>query len=445
LKFLRIDASQPRPSPSKSTDRSKFCILATVSNLSRPAGGARLLSLAGPIMLLLGFGLGALAHNSANPFLVASAGYLDVLGDLWLNALKVSVVPITVCLLVVGIGGLPSSKDLRRWGGMSLLSFFGLLILGVAFSLSLAILYVKFMPPQTISLANDFAATAKDSATGFGDWISGLIPDNLFAAATKGDLLPIAILSALFALAIRKLSDPQRDLLISFFDAIRGAILVYVRWVMALLPVGGFALAYSLIAEKGGALAAAIAQFVVYAIVVLVLFGFLLYLIVGLFARIKLASFAQAAAPVQLMAVGSRSSVACLPAMVESTEAMGLPEPAVDVTLPMAVAIFKLNRAITAPSKLIFFAAAFGVAMDGPQVLAFVVTTLLISLSTPGLPSGAGASNFGAYVAAGLPPQGVALFETINPLLDPLNTALNVTGNLAAAAITSRFASSEAR
>jgi Na+/H+-dicarboxylate symporter len=122
---------------------------------------------------------------------------------------------------------------------------------------------------------------------------------------------------------------------------------------------------------------------------------------------------------------------------------MNLPEPASEVVLPMAVSLFKLNRALTSTSKLLFFAAVFGVALGPEAIFAYVVTVIMVSFSTPGLPTGAGASNLGAYLAAGLPAEGYLLIEAVNPILDPMNTVLNVTGDLAAATITSRFAPME--
>lgn len=406
--------------------------------MSNSARSSRFLAIAGPIMLLLGFGCGAISHGSINPFVLAINSNLDTIGTVWLNALKVVVVPITVSLLIVGIGSLPTSRELGKWGGTSVLSFLGLLLCGVAFALTIGFVSVRLVPPPTIRIEPLPVATS-EAVGGFAEWFTSLIPSSFFEAVSKGDLLPIAIMSTLFALAVRKIDTAHRDLVLSLFTAIREALLVYVRWVMMMLPIGGFALAYSLIAKTGIGFAAATVQFLTYAALLLLTFGAALYFLVAIIGRVSLRVFSRAALPAQIMAVGSRSSVACLPSMVESADAMELPAPASQFCIPMAVSILKLNRSITAPSKLIFFATVFGVALQPNSVFAFVVTTLLISFSTPGLPSGAGASNFGAYVAAGLPAEGVALFEAINPILDPINTAINVTGDLAAAAITSRL------
>lgn len=403
------------------------------------AGSSRVFVLLGPLCLALGFGLGAYAHASKTPFLLAMAGHLEPVGQLWLNALRVAVVPMIVVLLIVGIAGLPSGKDLGRWGGLAMATFLSMLLVGVGTALAASFLFVKAMPPGHVELATG-TTQQTDKVSSIGDWIANLIPPNLIEAMSKGELLPIALATALFALALRNLAQDRRDAVLNLASAVRDTILVYVGWVIALLPIGGFALAYSFAAETGSEVIRAAVQFIVYGYVLMILFMLLLYLAVALLGRIKPAVFAKAAFPAQMVALGSRSSLASLPSMIQSANTLKLPEPAADVVLPMAVSLFKLNRSLTSTSKLIFFAALFGVALGPEAVAAYVVTVLMISFSTPGLPTGAGASNLGAYMAAGLPAEGYMLIEAVNPILDPMNTVLNVTGDLAAAAIVSRFA-----
>ncbi len=393
-----------------------------------------------PVMLALGFGLGTAAHSSGNAILLGLAEPLDSMGQLWLNGLKLAVIPLTSILLVIGIGSLPDNKALGRWGSFSLASFIVLLLCGAAFAVAVGYLHVALIPPGVTTLTAASALPVPDNSMGYSAWFTGLIPANFLESATKGELLPVAIASGLFGLALRQIATNLRLHLLESLTAIRQTILVYVRWVMWLLPIGGFALAYALMARSGSGFAVNVIHFLLYAAALLMVFLILLVVVAGHLSKVGIRRFATCALSAQATAFGSRSSLASLPATVESAEKMGLPNQASQICLPMAVSIFKLNRSVTAPSKVIFFSAAFGVTLEPGALLAFIATTMLISLSTPGLPSGAGASNFGAYVEAGLPPEGVVLFEAINPILDPINTAINVTGNLAVAAMVSRFA-----
>lgn len=397
----------------------------------------------GPLCLILGFVIGAIAHSSQTPWLIASAGQLEPIGQLWLNALKVAVIPLVATLLITGIAGLPSGKELGRWGGIAMSSFLGMLLIAVSVALAAGSIFVRSAHIERIEPPGQVAAEQAQKATAIGDWIAGLIPGNLIEAMVKGDLLPIAIVSVLIALALRKVPTDQRTTVLNLATGVRDTILIYVGWVVKLLPIGGFALAFSFAAKSGSAVISVALQFIVYAYCLMIAFGLLLYLGVAIIGRIRLSVFAKAALPSQIVAVGSRSSLASLPSMVESAKAMNLPEPAADVVLPMAVSLFKLNRALTSTSKLLFFAVVFGVALGPETILAYVITVIMVSFSSPGLPTGAGASNLGAYLAAGLPAEGYMLIEAVNPILDPMNTVLNVTADLAAAAITSRFAPSE--
>lgn len=397
----------------------------------------------GPLCLILGFLVGAFAHSSQTPWLLAAAGHLEPIGQLWLNALKVAVVPLVATLLITGIATLPSGKELGRWGGMAMASFLGMLLVAVGLALAAGTVFINSVHIERITPPAQAAAAETQKATAIGDWIANLIPGNLLEAMAKGDLLPIAIVSALFALALRNVAEDKRTTVLNFATGIRDTILVYVGWVVKLLPIGGFALAFSFAAKSGSAVISVTLQFIVYGYGLMIVFGALLYLAVAVIGRVKPSVFAKAALPAQIVALGTRSSLASLPSMVESAKSMNLPEPASDVVLPMAVSLFKLNRALTSTSKLLFFATVFGVALGPETVAAYVVTVIMVSFSTPGLPTGAGASNLGAYLAAGLPAEGYMLIEAVNPILDPMNTVLNVTGDLAAAAITSRFAASE--
>ncbi|MBC8066427.1 MAG: dicarboxylate/amino acid:cation symporter [Chlorobia bacterium] len=402
------------------------------------------MALLGPLCLILGFALGAYTHSSQTPFLVAAAGHLDPIGQLWLNALKVAVVPLVSILLITGIATLPSGKELGRWGGMAMASFFAMLLLGVTVALAAGSIFVNSVHIDRITPPTSTTAGAIQKTAEISDWVSGLIPGNLIEAMGKGDLLPIAIISALFALALRKAGEEKRSVVLSFATGVRDTILVYVGWVVQLLPIGGFALAFSFAAKSGGAILNVTLQFIVYGYALMIAFGVLLYLLVAVIGRIKPSVFAKGILPAQIVALGSRSSLASLPSMVQCAKSLNLPDPASEVVLPMAVSLFKLNRALTSTSKLLFFATVFGVALGPQAIAAYVVTVIMVSFSTPGLPTGAGASNLGAYMAAGLPAEGYMLIEAVNPILDPMNTVLNVTGDLAAAAITSRFAASGA-
>ncbi|HVL38326.1 MAG TPA: cation:dicarboxylase symporter family transporter [Fimbriimonadaceae bacterium] len=403
---------------------------------SKPQVGALLAALS-PLGLLLGFVLGGIAHGTQAP--PALVDFISEIGRLWTNALRISVVPLSMALLIAGIAGLPSGRDLGRWTARAVVTFGGLIAVGLTVTLGLGGLYLRASAPDAVTLPLAGGASAKTAAQA-GSWADSLIPPKLFDAMARNDMLAITLVSILFALALRQIDEPRRLAVLGLLGTLRDVILVFVQWVLMLLPLGAFALAFAFAAKGAGAVGVGVLEFVGFVTGLQITFLLAIYLAVLLLGRIPFRSFAGSIWPAQAVALTTRSSLASLPTMVESAQRMNLPTPATQVVLPMAVTFLKLNRTITSPSRLLFVAAVFGVVLEPAQVLVFVLTVVLLSLSTPGLPSAGTGRTLGAYVAAGLPVEGVLLFEAVNPIIDFLSTVLNVTGNLAAAVIVSRWA-----
>lgn len=402
----------------------------------------RLWALLGPAALVAGFGFGALAHSSGA---TALAGALEPIGALWVNALRVAVVPLSACLVVTGMLAIPSGKALGRWGLYSLLVFAGLLIAGALITYPIVEAYLgAFGPGGHIQPSGAYAPSTANGYS-FLDWLSGLIPSNHFESLVKGDLLPVVVLSMLFGLALRSLEEERSRPVTAILAAIRDALLVYIRWVVAALPIGAFCLAYAFAARSGFGVAAATAHFVAVTFAMMLLFVALMYVTVAVWGRVRLRRFAAELWPAQEIAIGSRSSLATLPALIEGSRNLGLPEPAHGAVLPMAASLLKVNRPVSAITKLLFVAAMFGITLDAGHVMSFVLTVFLLSVATPGVPSAGSGPTLGAYLAAGLPLEGVLLLDATDSLTDIVKTATNVTGYMTSAVLVSRFAESRAQ
>jgi proton glutamate symport protein len=133
--------------------------------------------------------------------------------------------------------------------------------------------------------------------------------------------------------------------------------------------------------------------------------------------------------------MGSRSSLASLPALLDAGRRLDLPSEVNSLVSPLAVAIFKANRTISGTIKYLFLARAFGIETDLPTTFAYVGTTLLASFSTPGIPSAGPVFSTPALLAAGIPMEGIALTYAVDSLPDVFKTLANITADLAAACI----------
>jgi proton glutamate symport protein len=396
--------------------------------------------------LALGLGGGALLHAVDPAAAPAVIGVLEPIGTLWTHALRMVVLPLVIANLVVGIAGTADTRAVGRLVALSLALFVSLIALASGFTLLTGpwlLTWFHVDPATTAALARQGATAAPDSGAGFSfaTWLVGLIPVNPFRAATSDEILPLLIFTAMFALSLGSIAPDPRRRLLEMFRALAAAMSVLLRWVLRVMPVGVFCLTFVLAARAGTASISAIGFFIVFVCVLLVTYMLLLYPIAAVGGRVPLGRFAWAAVPAQMVAIGTRSSLAALPSMIEGAEQrLGLAPEVTSLVLPLSVSTFKVNQAISSAAQLLFLAKLYGVHLDPWHILAFVVTTALTSFSTAGVPSTGSHSSLPAYVAAGIPLEGVMILGAVDTIPDIFKTLLNVTGDLTVTAIVARFA-----
>jgi len=395
--------------------------------------------------LLGGLALGLIVHRWPHPSLLAGVSAIEPVGELWTNALRMTIIPLIVSQLVCGIAAKADAKTVGKLGGLSLLTFIALLVAGAVFALlaapPLAALF-KVDQATLAALQSSSAGVEKPdlSPPSFGTWIVALVPSNPIKAAADGALLPLIVFTAIFALAVTRLADEQRRLLLGFFQALGQAMFTLVRWVMKFMPLGVFALALPMTAKIGGVTIGALAYFI--ALVCALLFGFtlLLYPIAMAAGRVNMWRFARAAAPAQAVALSSQSSIASLPALLDGARRrLDLPDTVTGFVLPLAVSVFKVNRTVSSLAKLFFIAHLYGFSPNSLQIATFILTIMLLSFSAPGIPNGGPGVSIPAYLAAGAPIEPLLLFNAVETIPDIVKTLTNVTGNMTALTIVARL------
>jgi Na+/H+-dicarboxylate symporter len=282
---------------------------------------------------------------------------------------------------------------------------------------------------------------ARAGAGSLSDWIGGLIPRNLFDAAVRGELLPLLLFSVLFAVAVSLLPDEDRVPLARTFQGLARATMLIAQWMLLGTPVGVFALTYVLALRTGGESAGMLAVYVAIISGLLLLFTAALYPVTVALGRTTFRAFARAAAPAQLVAASTRSSIAALPALVESGKKhLDLPDSSTSLVLPLSVSLFKINRTISSPMKLLFLAHVYGIPLSPATIATFLVTVIILSFASVGLPGGGSAfKTLPAYVAAGIPIEGVVILEAVETIPDIFKTVLNVTADMSVATLLSRW------
>jgi proton glutamate symport protein len=395
------------------------------------------------IALAAALALGTWGHLSGAPAFGAIERMVQPLGAVWLAALQLAVLPLVVVKLLAAIVSAPSNESVGRLGVKTLLLFVAMLVAAGLLTLLLAPPFIALYDADAETLASIRATTKiPDDAPAVGL----TLPKNLFAAASRGDLLPVLLFTAVFAIAVTRLPEAQRAPLTNTFQSLAAAMLVVVRWILIGTPVGVFALTYSPALRAGAGAAGMLGAFIVLVSGVLLAITLLLYPVTAIAGRVPIRTFARAAAPAQLVAISTRSSIASLPALIEgATRDLRLPATATSFVLPLTVAIFKMNRTISSTAKLLFLAHVYAIPLSATTIVVFIATVILLSFTSVGVPDGGGAfQTLPAYLAAGLPIEGVIVLEATNTIPDIFKTLLNVTADMSAATMLSRTRAGEA-
>jgi Na+/H+-dicarboxylate symporter len=405
------------------------------------------------VLLGLGAGLGCGIAIAAthNPSLLSAADAIAPVGTLWVNAIRMTVIPLVVSLVITGVASASDVKAVGRLGGRTLAVFIGMLAAATLIMIPLAIALFAWLPhlitvrPSLPPGAREAAQslTSGSASVGFWSWITSLVPTNPVNAAANGAMLPLILFTLLFALAIGKSPTAARTALLGFFSAVTEAMLVLVRWVVRLAPIGIFGLMLPLGAHGGAGLAGAVGFYVVAYSAASVLFVVLLYPALAILARVPMRMFARAALPAQLIAFSSSSSIASLPALVEGAEQrLKLPKEVTGFVLPLAVSMFKFAGPVAWPLGSLFVAWFYGVELHAQQYLTIAFAAIFLGFAAPGVPRGAFLMLAPLFLAIGLPLEGIGILIAVDAIPDLFATVTNATGDLAATALVARYSPS---
>ncbi len=400
------------------------------------------------IGLVAGFALGAFARETGTAWLLAISVVAKPAGSLWTNTLRMVVVPMMISYLVLAISSLPKGRSAGILGVTALVSFVTMLGLTGLLSALGAPSLLAMLPIAHTDVAT-FASSAAPAAKAatqvavptVGQWVGSLVPTNLVKAVVEENYLGLVIAAALFAAATTQVKPDRKALLISFFQAVADTTGVLVGWLISLLPIAAFALAFVSGADKGLTVAGNVGLFILVSCAILIALTLLMYPLAVIVGRVSLRSFASATAPAQTVAAGTRSSLASLPALLEGAQGdLIMPPEVAAFVLPLSVSTFKLNLALTQPFNLLFIAAMFGMHLTPGFMLTFTATMLLLSFTTAGIPSGGAFVSLPFYMALGIPIEAFTLFKIADAVPDIFKTILNVTADMTIATIVARFA-----
>jgi proton glutamate symport protein len=403
------------------------------------------------LALIAGLALGLSISVSGSHSLSSLVPIIEPVGTLWVSAIRMTIIPLVVSSLIVGVGGAADPGNMGRLGARALGVFIAILTVATLLALLVGppiLAMVHIDPAAAANLRANAAQSAGSAVEGakslpsVAQWIIDLVPANPVKSASDGAMLPLIVFSLAFGAALSRVAPERREIFLRVITGIQEATLGLVRAVIAIAPVGVFALAVSVASKLGLAAAGALATYIVLVSSVTVAFSaFVLYPAAAIFGGISLRTFARAALPAQAVAFSSRSSLAALPAMLEPVrERLGMPVALSSFLFPLAVTLFRCGAAIGQVIGTLFVAKLYGVALGPAQLGAIAVTTIVTTFSIPGIPGGSIIMIVPVLLAAGLPAEGVGLLLGVDTIPDMFRTTTNVTGDVTAAVILARRA-----
>lgn len=366
-----------------------------------------------------------------------ASGVLETVGAMWLNGLKMTIVPLVVALLVVGIAKTAEAARAGRIAGWSLAGIMIITAVSALIGLFLTPALLEVFPiPGESAAAMKLALGASEAVTappGFTDTLRALIPANPIDAAARMDILPLLVFTLIFAFALTRLPVVQRQTMTGFFDALAVAMVIVIEWVLWLAPIGVFALAFVVGATAGASALGTLAHYIVIVSIPGLAVTALAYPLARIGGRVPVAKFAMAAAPAQALAISTQSSLACLPICLKKAEQLGVPETRAGITLPMCVALLRSTGPAMNVAVAMYIANWFGVPIGPAQLALGFFAALLASLGAVSLPGTV--SFFSSMVpiclALGVPVEPLALLIAVETLPDIVRTFGNVTNNIA--------------
>lgn len=401
--------------------------------------------------VMLGLALGAIIGLTlawSDTALAAKvAAIVQPIGKLWLNALQMTVVPLVLALVIIGVTTASDTAASGRTARRALLVFVILLSFGSFFTALAAPALLSLVPrdpalAQALSGPTD-VASAVAAATGWSDALTAIIPSNAIAAAAQSAMLPLVVFALFFGFALTRIEKPRRDLVVDFFQAVADAMIVIVRWVLWAAPVGVFALVLAVCAQSGLSMVSALGIYILLQCVLYLAVTVMMLPVAAYWGGERIRAFAAAILPAQVVAASTQSSLASLPAMLEIAQRrLGYSPQVTALVLPMAVSLFRINSPVQYVSAAAFIAWAYGIDLSAAQLATGAALAVIISCGAVGLPGQVSymATNLPVTQAMGLPIAPLGLLLAVDTIPDVFATVGNVTADLAATSVVAKQA-----
>ena len=401
------------------------------------------------IALLLAIIAGKLTGTEATIFGVNFYAVFEFVGTLFLNALKMLIVPLVVSSIITGMAGASQSEGFSRLGLKTISYYLLTSLLAILVGLVLVNLFqpgiVDGEPAKSViglSAANSEVLT-KTEGKGASDVVQvfvRMIPTNVVAAAANGQLLGLIFFSILFGFFMTRIQDRYVDTMQNFWQGMFEVMMLITDWVMKFAPIGVFALVAKVVASTGFSAFQPLAVFMFTVLTALAVHVFVtMPLLLRMVAQVNPVRHYRAMAPALLTAFSTASSSATLPLTMDCVEKnAGVSNRTSSFVLPLGATVNMDGTALYECVAAIFIAQAYGLELSFATQFSIVLIALLTSIGVAGIPAASLVAIVVILSAIGLPAEGVGLILAVDRILDMCRTGVNVFSDSCGAVIIAR-------
>nr|NIO43296.1 cation:dicarboxylase symporter family transporter [Burkholderiales bacterium] len=371
-------------------------------------------------------------------------------GEIFLNALKMIIVPLIFSSIVVGVAGIGSGGNIGSLGGKTLLFYAATTLIAIMVGLilinTIAPGYVAGDPAGDIlaldTPVEDISARVEGKGTGdVAQIFIRMVPANVVLAAAEGQMLGLIFFAILFGYFMTHLGHEIADPLFRFFDGLFHVMMKMTEWIMKFAPLGVFGLIAAVVAKTGFGAARPLAVFALTVVLALAVHAFLVMpLLLRFIARVRPYATVRAMSPALLTAFSTASSSATLPVTMDSVEKnVGVSNNVSSFVLPLGATVNMNGTALYECAAAMFLAQAYGLELSFAVQFTIVIIALLTSIGVAGVPSASLVAIAIILNAVGLPIEAIGVLMVFDRMLDMCRTSVNIWGDACCAIIVARL------
>ena len=387
--------------------------------------------------LFLGLAVGLGAAMTGNPVLQALARESAPLGKIFINAIKMIVIPLVVSVIFASVARLGDPRKLGKIGGMTLVFYWIPLTPAIVIGMAVMTFGLRFAPKIEMPTVEAAPIPKLQSIT---DFIVSLVPANPIAAAADGAILPLIVFTALLAAAAGTLAQERRERMIMAAEDMSEALIKLVWWVLYMAPIGIFGLIAPATALLGWGLIQSLGIFIVCVLVgLLLLIGLVFVPILFFVAKMKPSRFFKGTMGAVSVAFSTTSTAAAIPvSLEETTKNLGVSDTVADLLIPLGASMYRPGSALFQGAAIVFLAHIYNVPIAMGTAGAVILATFLVSLTVAPVPSSSVVTMAPALDAIGVPVAGLAFMLGVDRIPDMMRTCVNVLGQISAAVLIDR-------